>query len=203
MLSAKDVYINADELEGLPAQNRENYLYETELLQKELPQKAKVLQIGSMDGKRIIRLLEIRPDLQVTGLEIEDELVKIAQQNVAQTNLSAQFITGDITNPPNISQFDYVICLNNTLGYIQDQKKAIEEMKKLGKIVIISVYGEKFDDNLAREYFKTLHLEIERIENNVFIMKDFTKVKRYTKEEVGLWRGKIIKTPIGYFTILT
>src|SRR5260221_5678259 len=132
---AKDIYINCDELENLPAPNRENYLYEAELLQNELPQNATVLQVGSMDGMRIIRLLELRPDLQLTGLEIEDELVKIAEQNIARKKLNAKFITGDITKPPDLSQFDYVVCLNNTLGYIPNQEKAIEEMKKFGKIV--------------------------------------------------------------------
>jgi hypothetical protein len=87
---------------------------------------------------------------------------------------------------------------NNTLGYISNQKKAIKEMKKLGKIIIISVYGEKFDNTLARAYFKSLNLEIEQIEGNLFIMKDFTTIKRYTKEEVKAWGGKIIETPIGY-----
>jgi len=203
MPNAKDVYINCDELENLPAPNRENYLYEADLLQKELPKNAKVLQIGSMDGMRIVRLLQLRPDLQLTGLEIEDELVKIAEQNTTRANLKANFITGDITNPPNIPRFDYVICLNNTLGYIPNQKKALAKIKKIGKIVVISVYGEKFTDALAKEYFKTLHLEIEQIENNTFIMKDFTKVKRYTKGEVASWKGRIIETPIGYFTILT
>ena len=199
---AKNIYIHADRLENLPAQSRENYLYETDLLQKELPHDANVLQVGSMDGMRIIRLLALRPDLKLTGLELEDELVKVAKQNATKANIHAKFITGDITVPPELQQFDYVICLNNTLGYISNQQKAIEEMKKLGKVVVISVYGEKFDDELAREYFLALNLKIEDIKNNDFIMKDFTKVKRYTKEEVVSWDGKVRETPIGFYCVI-
>lgn len=202
MLSAKN-FINLDELEQLPALNRKNYLYETKLLHKELTKKAKVLQVGSMDGLRIIRIHEVRPDLQLTGLELEDELVKVAKKITTEKNIMAKFITGDITNPPNLPNFDYVICLNNTLGYIPKQEKAIKEMKKLGKTVIISVYGEKFDNQLAEKYFSRLSLEIKKVKDNTFVMKDFSQVKRYTKKEVTSWGGKILETPVGYFTILT
>lgn len=155
-----------------------------------------------MDGMRIIRLLAKRADLQLTGLEIDKELVRIAGQNLVKKGFQVTFITGDIANPPDLPQFDYVICLNNTLGYIMDQNKAIHEMKKLGKVVIISVYGEKFVDILARKYFKQLHLEVEKIEHNIFSMKDFSKVKRFTKEEVESWGGRVIETPVGYFCTL-
>jgi len=203
MSSTKDIFIHCDELENLPKQNRDNYLYEITLLKKELPQNAHVLQVGSMDGMRIIRLLEVRPDLQITGLDIEEALVDLAKENVAKAGVPANFVLGDITNPPDtLSHYDYVLCLNNTLGYIPNQEKAIEEMKKLGNTVIISVYGEPFDDTLAYEYFKALNLELESIEHNQCILKDFSIVKRYTKEDVATWGSKILEAPIGYFCIL-
>lgn len=202
MPEPKDVYVKCDILEDLPKPNRDNWLFEIELLSKELPQNANVLQVGSMDGTRIIKLLEARPDLILTGIEIEEPLVELAKKNISEANFNANFIHGDITNPPDLSKFDYVICLNNTLGYIPDEQKAIDGMKKLGKKVIISVYGEKFDNDLAQAYFKTINLDIDHIDKNVIIMKDFTKVKRYTKEEVESWDCKITETPIGYFCIL-
>jgi ubiquinone/menaquinone biosynthesis C-methylase UbiE len=155
-----------------------------------------------MDGTRAIRLLKVRPDLKITGLEIEASLVELAKQKVLTANLHANFIHGDITALPTLARFDYVICLNNTLGYIPEQDKAIANMKKLGKVVVISVYGEKFNDNLARAYFKSIKLKINRIENNNLIMKDFTIVKRYSKKEVESWGAKISETPIGYFCVL-
>lgn len=83
MPTPKDIFINCDILENIPQPNRENWLKEVELLKLELPQNARVLQIGSMDGTRIIHLLKLRPDLQITGLEIDAPLVELAQQNVA------------------------------------------------------------------------------------------------------------------------
>ncbi|MDB5178917.1 MAG: hypothetical protein JWN01_860 [Patescibacteria group bacterium] len=150
MISAKDIFVKCDELDGLPEPNRENYLRELELLQAELPRGSRVLQVGSMDGMRIIRLLQIRPDLQLTGLEIVPELVDAARGNISGAHLEAGIVCGDITDPPRLGRFDYVICLNHTLGYIPDQEKALAEMRKLGEKVVVSVYGEKFDDELAR-----------------------------------------------------
>ena len=75
-------------------------------------------------------------------------------------------------------------------------------MKKLGKVVGISVYGERFSDDLARAYFESIKLEIDHIENDHFVMRDFSTVKRYSKKEVESWNGKITETPIGYFCVL-
>lgn len=198
MPEAKDVYMNCDVLENLPKPNRDNWLFEIELLSKELPQNSRVLQVGSMDGTRILKLLEVRPDLKITGIEIEESLVEIAKQKVT----NAEFIHGDITNPLSLPKFDYVICLNNTLGYIKEMEKAIENMKELGNKVIISIYGEKFTNDLAKEYFKIINLEIDHIENDWFIMKDFSKVKRFSREEINSWNAKVIETPIGYFCVV-
>ena len=107
-----------------------------------------------------------------------------------------------ITKPPNMNQFDFITCLNNTLGYIPEEEKAIKNMKALGKKVILSVFGEKFNDDLAREYFKSINLELTEIEDNVFHTKEFVNVKRYTHKDVEKWDGKIIETPIGYFCVI-
>ena len=202
MPEPKDVYVNCDVLENLPKPNRDNWLYEIKLLGELLPQNSNVLQVGSMDGTRIIKLLSARPDLSLTGIEIESQLVELAKTNISKAGLNADFIHGDITKPKDLPKFDYVICLNNTLGYIPDEEIAINNMKLLGNNVIISVYGEKFNDNLAREYFKAINLEVFKVINNIIFLKDFTKVKRYTEKEVESWNCTILETPIGYFCII-
>lgn len=71
-------------------------------------------------------------------------------------------------------------------------------MNGLGKSAIISVYGKKFNDAMAREYFKSIGLEIHHVDDNTVVMKNFTKVKRYTREEVEPWNPEIVEAPIGY-----
>ena len=203
MPKPENVYINCDDLNNLPTLMRTNYLFESQLLTKLLPPKSRVLQVGSMDGKRAIRLLTDRPDLQLTGLEIEKPLVDAANTQVAEAGFKLESIHGDITNPPKLPVFDDVICLNNTLGYISSWDKAIAGMKELGGKVVVSVYGENFSDALAEEYFSLLGLKIEQIQGNLFLMEDFTPVKRFSKREVETFSSKIVETPVGYFCIVT
>jgi len=200
---AEDVYSKCDNLDNIPSLMRDNYLRETELLVGLLPQNSSILQVGSMDGERIIRLLKLRPDLKVTGLEIEEFFVKVANQKMAKTDFKAEFILGDITNPPSLPTFDYVICLNNTLGYIPDEQKALVGMKSLGsKKIIVSVYGESFTDELAKQYFISIGLEIDHIQDDVFVMKDFSSIKRYRAEDVEKWGRNVAETAVGYFCVI-
>ncbi|MBI2573745.1 methyltransferase domain-containing protein [Candidatus Woesearchaeota archaeon] len=199
----KDNYIECDVLEQLPTLHRDNYNFETEFLTSHLPQNASVLQVGCMDGTRLLRLHQQRPDLELSGLEIEQDLVLTAQSLLSQHKIPATIIHGDITAPPPLTHYDYVVCLNHTLGYIPDQHKAIEMMKKLGKHVIISVYGEIWTPQLAQEYFKTLKLSIKETHHNKFILSDGWPIHRYTKQQIETWDGKIIKTPLGSLVIFS
>ena len=79
MPAPKDVYIKCDELDNIPKINKDNWLYEIDLLKDKLSLNAKVLQVGCMDGVRIITLLKARPDLIITGLDIEPDMVEISK----------------------------------------------------------------------------------------------------------------------------
>ena len=199
MPTPAETYLHCDILEELPAQNRENWLKELTLLEDVLPQGADVLQIGCMDGTRLLRLLTLRPDLRATGLDIEADLLEMAKGKCPQ----AAYVLGDITDPPALPHFRSCICLNNTLGYIAKEGAAIEHMQSLADTVIISVYGENFGNDLAREYFSVLRLSIQEIEGNIIRFNDFTSMKRYTRKEVEQWHGEIQETPLGYFCTLT
>lgn len=198
----KSFYINCDELNKIPKVNKENWLTEIRLLKKGLFQNAKVLQVGCMDGTRIISLLKTRPDLNITGLDIEKEFLAIARENLKREHLKVGFVEGDVTKTLPLSGFDYVICLNNTLGYIRDDKTAIENMKRLGNKVVVSVYGEKFTDDLGLAYFKSIGLNIKRIKDNIFQTDGFDDIKRYTRNEVNSWGGEVTETPVGYFCVI-
>jgi len=188
-----DFYLRCDELDALPAINRENWLFELDLLEKILPKNSNVLQVGCMDGTRIIKLLERRPDLHMTGLDIEKEFLEIAERSFTKTGPQVRLIQADITKPQNdLGHYDFVICLNNTLGYIAEANTAIENMRRLSDTVIVSVYGEKFTDEVAKKYYDEIGLPAS--ERN--------HVKRFTQEEVTSWSNTITKTPLGYFCVI-
>ncbi len=206
MTLQKNIYVKCDELDNIPPLNKENWLYEIQLLKNLLRINAKVLQVGCMDGTRILALLKERADLIVTGLDVQKDLLDIAKQKIRKANVKVNLILADITKPlPSLSigKFDYVLCLNNTLGYISDEQKAIDNMRKLGDKVILSVYGEKFTNELASEYFRSINLTVEKIDNNIFLTKELGNIKRYTKKEVEKWGGGIFDTPIGYLSVIT
>lgn len=192
-----------DDLEHIPQQNAENYRFETDYLIRTLPQHARVVQVGSMDGRRALALYAGRPDLKIIGLEIESELVEIAQKNAAEHADSISFVRGDVTRPGDIPECDYVVCLNNTLGYIPDRDRAITEMRKSAK-AIISVYGEVFDWSLACDYFVSLGTDVIEFSDIEITTKDLGTIHRFTKEEVVSWgAGELVQTPIGYLVRLS
>ena len=205
MPKADEIYVHCDQLEKLPALNRENWLWESAWLIKNLEPNASVLQVGSCEGSRIVNIMKERPDLRITGIEIDPILHEMALEHFETTGTDAQSVLGDITNledTKGLGHFEYCLCLNNTLGYIPDEEAVLTQMKRLADTAIISVYGENFTDDIARTYFAALKLEVTRIEGNALHMSDFGIVRRYTKEAVAKWGGEIIKTPLGYLSMM-
>lgn len=86
MPSAKGIYVHCDELEKLPERHRENWLREIALLKQTLLQDSTVLQVGCMDGTRILALLKECPDLRITGLDIDAALLQKAKRNFREAD---------------------------------------------------------------------------------------------------------------------
>lgn len=201
MPEPRDVYIHCDELDHLPEICRINWLKELRLLVDLLPRDAAVLQVGCMDGTRMIALLSARPDLQITGSDIDPAFVTLAKKRLAEQNLQASVIEDDITQTRLQPSFDYVLYLNNTLGYIPDQERALFAMRRLGRHTVLSVYGERFTDSIASEYFTPLGLTIESIDPDQIHLADFGSVRRYRRSTVDQWNGAVTELPIGYLII--
>lgn len=205
MLPADEIYIHCDKLDHLPALNRENWLWESEWLCANLAQNSSVLQVGSCEGSRIVNLMKKRADLKITGIEIDPTLHHMALDHFKNTGTNAKSVLGDMTKPEDmqhLGHFDYCLCLNNTLGYIEDQEAILRNMKIIAKSAIVSVYGEKFTDDIARAYFAAIKLNVVSIDGNRIIVNDFGSVQRYTENEVARWGGKILQTPLGYCCVM-
>jgi SAM-dependent methyltransferase len=187
-----------DDLTDYTPLHRENYLLESAHLAESLPLGASVLQVGSMDGARAIGLLQARPDLRITGLDIEQGLTEVAVSNAAAAGVTATFVTGDILSPPTLPRFDFVICLNNTLSYIFEPHLAILKMHELSKCVIVSVFTDAYDLSEATSYCETLGLSIESTEAQAFVMSDGWRVHRFTNVDVESWGGEKTATPLGW-----
>eukprot|EP00746_Dinoflagellata_sp_MGD_P090032 gnl/MRDRNA2_/MRDRNA2_35520_c0_seq1.p1 gnl/MRDRNA2_/MRDRNA2_35520_c0~~gnl/MRDRNA2_/MRDRNA2_35520_c0_seq1.p1 ORF type:complete len:208 (-),score=34.72 gnl/MRDRNA2_/MRDRNA2_35520_c0_seq1:7-630(-) len=201
MPEAHETYVHCDELDGLPLICKENWLQETRHLQETLPHGCRVLQVGCMDGTRILSILKGRPDLQMTGLDIDDKLLQIAKKNFERSGVAVDTYLGDIADESVIDvvggRFDVVVCLNNTLGYIERWRLAITVMEKLSSHIVLSLYGPQFDDSIAEEYFKSLGLKVDTIDGDSFHLADFGIVNRFRSEDLPE-NFKMIHTPLGY-----
>ena len=205
MPAADEVYVHCDKLENLPELNRENWLWESDWLCENLKEKATILQVGSCEGSRIIDLMKRRPDFSFTGIEIDPILHEMALAHFKKTNTAAKSFLGDITDTTimeKLPHYDYCLCLNNTIGYIPEEEKVLSHVQQLADTVIISAYGEKFTDDIARSYFDAIALSVEKIEDNIIHVSDFSSIKRFRRADVETWGGKIIETPLGYLCVM-
>jgi ubiquinone/menaquinone biosynthesis C-methylase UbiE len=205
-MTSKKIFQNVDILEKLNPLNRENWKFETKFLIKTIKPNSKVLQIGCTLGDRLIVLWDNIKPIELWGIDIDPELIKQCKKRLEKLGIKANLFVADAQNFPDFSiKFDYVICLNNTLGYIPNDKKAVKEMKRVTKgKLIVSIYTDtKFTNQVAKDYFNSVGGKIEKIKDNVIYTNEVT-MKRYSKENIrDLFGNKVelIETHLGFICI--
>lgn len=95
-----------------------------------------------------------------------------------------------------------MVCLNNTLGYIAEVSLAIRNMRRLGGVVVLSVFGPRFDGAVASEYFRSLGTTVDRLEGGMFTVGFLGDVSRFSRDTVDFWGGAVSETPLGYWVAL-
>ncbi len=198
----KNIFQNVDIMENLNPLNRKNWEFESNFLVNTIKPGSNVLQIGCTLGDRLIVLWNSIKPVRLWGIDIDSDLINRCRNRLNKLMIKAELSVADAQKLPDFdTKFNYVICLNNTLGYIPDDKKAISEMKKSAKgKVIISIYTDtKFTDKIAKEYFKAVGSKVRGIENNVIRTNEIS-MKRYSIKDIRDLFGKdvqIIETPLG------
>lgn len=102
-----------------------------------------VLDLGCGDGSFIKHLLDRRPDLSVTGIDISKNAIKIANK-IAKKNTSCNFYVMDITKELPQNKFDLVVC-SEVLEHLKEDSKLLYKFSNLTKYIIISVPSGKFN----------------------------------------------------------
>jgi len=202
-------YASCDELDNLPALHKDNWLKEVELLSKIVKPGSSVLQIGCAEGDRILFLSKSIKNVEWVGVDIVAAYAERFEKKLSGSGVNTKFVLGDICKPLGLERkFDYVLCLNNTLGYIHDNPAAINGMRKYlkkgGKIVISVYSASKFSNELAVKYFESIGTKLVKRFGNLFRTEDFS-LKVYTEPDLLdiMNIEKIIPTPLGFVCVGT
>ncbi len=92
---------------------------------------AKGLDLGTGPGFMAFVLEKL--GLQVTGLDVSEEMLKIAESNAAHNGAAVKFMQGDAENPPFAAEsFDLIICRHLTWT-LTDLKKTLAIWKRILK----------------------------------------------------------------------
>jgi len=109
-------------------------------LVKHIPAGGRVLEIAPGPGYFCLELAKLG-DFQITGLDISQSFVDIAQKNAAASGVKAQFRQGDAANMPfEAESFDFLFCQAAFKNFSQPVE-AIAEMYRVlrpGGIGVIS-----------------------------------------------------------------
>lgn len=206
-------FLLADAHPNSPLLSVANYAYEERAIPLQLQGVQRGLQVGCMNGTRIVRFSQAASHANIDGLEISEASVDIARQNVSETGLNSTIFLGDITAPPKELQsqsYDLVYCLNNTLGYIPELHKALTNMRALstGKVVLSLFSDERFTNDVALDYFASMEIKRDEIEveGNTFYLPGTESsryaVRRFSRNDVLAWDSEIKETPLGFYAIL-
>jgi len=139
---------------------------ETELILKMLPLqkgvKHKILDVGCGTGNFSIKLAEMGFD--VVGIDISNEMLKIARKKAQQQNLEIDFIQMDIVNNTLINDsFDLVISVT-AFEFMHDIKNAFHKMYSLVKERGYIMVGTINKESAWGELYKSREFQ----ENSIF-----------------------------------
>lgn len=94
-----------------------------------------ILEVGTGSGRISIELAKYNPTLKLTGIELSDDMITVANENKEQAGVSdrVNFIKGDAKKLPfEDSSFDVVVC-HNMMHHLPDPLSAVREMQRVLK----------------------------------------------------------------------
>ncbi len=121
------------------------YIDRAEIILSEIIKKEKILEIGCGRGFYLKALRDINPKIEITGIDLNQKYLNVAKKYVDDKNV--KIIKGDATKLKFKNNTFEAIIASEILEHIKDDKKAMEEIKRVLKpkgIVMISVPNQEY-----------------------------------------------------------
>ena len=116
----------------------------------------KILDIGCGTGQLIQEVSEIYPSVDYLGIDVAQNMIKVAKQNNHGENV--KFINLSVDDFTSEEKFDIIIC-THAFPYFPNKSEAMHKMASLcktnGKIIIVSSSTNNFKDLIANLWVKT------------------------------------------------
>ena len=98
----------------------------------DLPSRARVLDVGAGNGALTFLLARLRPDLELTGIDLTAELVAAGNEEAAKRGLgNVKFSQGDALHLPfGEASFDAAVC-QTLLVHLAEPARAVREMSRV------------------------------------------------------------------------
>jgi 2-polyprenyl-3-methyl-5-hydroxy-6-metoxy-1,4-benzoquinol methylase len=144
-----DVYQHRNEADA-------KLLFELIIKHIEIPIKGKVLDLACGPGRHSI--LFARRDFDVTGIDLSDNLLRVAKSSARKEKLDIQFIKSDIRKVELSEKFDLVVNLFTSFGYFETDEdnfsifRTASDLLKPGGYFVFDFLNSTFlENNLIRE----------------------------------------------------
>ncbi len=112
-------------------------------IEEHTPSGGRVLDVGCGGGQFALKLKDQRPDLDVTGLDVTQEMIELARERASKRGIEATFDCGNALNLPYESNnFDYVLSLGSIKHWPNQQtglSECVRVLKPGGTLQVIEL----------------------------------------------------------------
>ena len=198
-------------------------LFELIIKHIEIPIKGKVLDLACGSGRH--SLLFARKGFNVTGIDLSENLLRVAETSAIREKLKMQFIKADLRNIELTEKFDLVVNLFTSFGFFEKDEdnfsifRTASDLLKSGGYFVFDFLNSAFvESNLVREssenklnekIIQKRRIEGDRVIKDIIIQHNGTVKTFYESVKLYKWaelheaiqeNGLAIKNTFGDFT---